>query len=125
MCLWFSRYTDGAMLVFLLAAMFFFCFVILLQWFLHGLSLSNRQDELFTDGQEKIMRLVGDAKTSLVADRLRGLYDKMVFLEQAKPISSIPLSPVEKLQALKSFEGSSSAWHQVPDPKSGQASQKD
>ena len=70
------------------------------------------------------MRLVGSAKTSLVADHLRGLYDKMVFLEQARPISSIPLSPVEKLQALKSFEGSSSAWNQVPDPKSGQALQK-
>ena len=97
----------------------------MLQWFLHGLSLSNRQDELFTDGQEKIMRLAGDAKRSLVVDRLRGLYDKMVFLEQAKPISSIPLSPVEKLEALKTFEGSSRAWHDVPEPKSGQDSQKD
>ena len=113
------------MLVFLLGAMFIFCFVVLLQWVWHGLSLRNRQDELFTDGQENIMRLVGSAKTSLVADHLRGLYDKMVFLEQAKPISSIPLSPVEKLEALKTFEGSSRAWHDVPEPKSGQDSQKD
>ena len=94
-------------------------------WLLYGVSLSSRQDEVFIDGQEKVLYTADETKRGRVLEALGRLQERVAVLEQAKQISFLSLEVSEKLEALKTFDAARRAWHDVGEPKDGQACQMD
>ena len=92
-----------------------------LQWILYRFSFSSRQYELFIDGQEKFLHSADETRRQHVLESLHRLHERVMVLQQAKQISSISLESAEKLNALKTFDDAGGAWHDVCDPKHGQA----